>query len=112
MPKVSTAVERIDGWKDIAGYLGKDVTTAIRWEKLSGLPIHRVPGGQRQAVFAWRHEIDLGLESGGCRGGNGHSAPDIAEEASPEAAESPSILMFRSAESGSGSTLSRWAGRR
>jgi len=90
MPKVSTAVERIDGWKDIAGYLGKDVTTAIRWEKLNGLPIHRVPGGQRQAVFAWRHEIDEWLESGGCHGGNGHRLSAIVEQAPPESLETTS----------------------
>jgi hypothetical protein len=56
-----TAVERIDGWKEIARYLGRDVTTAIRWEKLKGLPVHRVPGGKRQAVFCYTHEIDAWL---------------------------------------------------
>jgi Tol biopolymer transport system component len=49
---------RLDSWKEIAAYLGRDVTTAIRWEKQKGLPIHRVPGGKRSAVFAYRDEID------------------------------------------------------
>jgi len=40
----------------------------IRWEKQKGLPIHRVPGGQRQAVFAYRHEIDHWLHKEGIHG--------------------------------------------
>jgi hypothetical protein len=48
---------RLDSWKDIAAYLGRDVRTVIRWQE-KGLPVHRVPGGKRQAVFAYRTEID------------------------------------------------------
>ena len=50
-----------DSWKDIAGYLRRDVRTAIRWEKEKGLPVRRVPGGQRQAVFAYITELDAWL---------------------------------------------------
>ena len=59
-----TAVERIDGWKEIARYLGRDVTTAIRWERQKGLPVHRVPGGKRQAVYCYAHEIEAWLGRG------------------------------------------------
>jgi hypothetical protein len=52
---------RLDSWKDIAAYLGRDVRTAIRWEKDKGLPVRRVPGGQRQAVFAYTAELDAWL---------------------------------------------------
>jgi len=52
---------RLDSWKDIAGYLRRDVRTAIRWEKEKGLPVRRVPGGQRQAVFAYITELDAWL---------------------------------------------------
>ena len=48
---------RLDSWKEIAEYLQRDVSTAIRWER-RGLPIHRVPGATRQAVFAYPSEID------------------------------------------------------
>ena len=44
---------RLDSWKDIAAYLGRDVTTAVRWEREHGLPVRRVPGGQRRPVFAY-----------------------------------------------------------
>ena len=50
--------ERIDSWKHISAYLGRDVSTVIRWEKEKGLPVHRIPGGRRQSVFAYRHELD------------------------------------------------------
>jgi Tol biopolymer transport system component len=36
----------------------------MRWEQQRGLPIHRVPGGQRHAVFAFRHELDEWLACG------------------------------------------------
>ena len=59
-----TVIDRIDGWKEIARYLGRDVTTAIRWERQKGLPVHRVPGGKRQAVYCYAHEIEAWLGRG------------------------------------------------
>lgn len=53
--------ERLDSWKDIAAYLGRNVRTVIRWEKEKALPVRRVPGGQRQAVFAYKYELDAWL---------------------------------------------------
>lgn len=52
---------RIDSWKEIAGYLRRDVRTAIRWEKERGLPVHRVPGGRKNAVFAFTASLDSWL---------------------------------------------------
>jgi hypothetical protein len=49
---------RLDTWKEIAAYLGKDVRTAIRWEQERGLPVHRIPGQKRSGVFAWKSEVD------------------------------------------------------
>src|ERR1700685_3300163 len=56
-PQSAAANGRLNSWKDIAAYLGWDVRTVIRWEG-KGLPVRRVPGGKRQAVFAYRAEID------------------------------------------------------
>jgi Tol biopolymer transport system component len=56
-PQSAAANGRLNSWKDIAAYLGRDVRTVIRWEE-KGLPVYRVPGGKRQAVFAYRAEID------------------------------------------------------
>jgi hypothetical protein len=54
--------DRLDSWKEIAVYLNRTERTVIRWEKTRGLPIHRIPGGQ--AVFAYRHELDIWLQQG------------------------------------------------
>ena len=55
---------RLDGWKAISDYLGWHERTVMRWEQQRGLPIHRVPGGQRHAVFAFRNELDEWLNIG------------------------------------------------
>ena len=59
MPRAAS--ERLDSWKEIAAYLGRDLRTVRRWEEEKGLPVHRVPGGERRAVFAYRAEIDAWL---------------------------------------------------
>jgi Tol biopolymer transport system component len=63
MPENHSARSRLDSWKEIADYLKRDVRTAIRWEKERRLPVHRVPGGKRQVVFAYPVEIDQWLSS-------------------------------------------------
>ena len=66
----SREVRRLDSWKEIAEYLGRDVSTVRRWEDEKGLPVHRVPGGRRQAVFTFSDELDqwlLGSELDGSR---------------------------------------------
>src|SRR5271169_4754048 len=60
----STPDTRLNSWKEIAGYLGRDLRTVQRWEREKGLPVHRVPGGKRQAVFAFQGEIDCWLQAG------------------------------------------------
>lgn len=61
MSETPVITDRLDSWKEIGAYLGRDVRTAIRWEKERGLPVHRIPGGQRHGVFAFRHELDAWL---------------------------------------------------
>lgn len=55
--------ERLDSWKAIAAYLGRDVGTVRRWERTRGLPVHRVPGGKGSSVFAHTAEVDQWLKS-------------------------------------------------
>jgi hypothetical protein len=55
--------ERLDSWKEIASYLGREVRTAQRWERREGLPVQRqfhVKGG---TVWAFKHEIDAWLKN-------------------------------------------------
>lgn len=54
----------LSSWKEIAAFLGVDVKTAQRWEKLRGLPVRRLPGGQRGLVRASAEEIRRWLDSG------------------------------------------------
>ncbi len=48
---------RLDSWKEIAAFFGRDERTVRRWEKERGLPAHRVPGGARGGVFAFTSEL-------------------------------------------------------
>lgn len=49
---------RLNSWKEIAGYLGRDVRTVLRWEKERGLPVRCIPGGKRRRVFAYCAEVE------------------------------------------------------
>ena len=64
MAEGRVVTDRLDSWKEIAAYIGKTERAVMRWEQTRGFPVHRVPGGQRQAVYAWRHEIDAWLDHG------------------------------------------------
>jgi tetratricopeptide (TPR) repeat protein len=55
--------DRLDGWKEIAAYLGKDVRTAHRWSKHEGMPVYRHAGSRRGAVYAYRSEIDAWIHA-------------------------------------------------
>ena len=55
MPDIS---DRLDTWAEIAAHLGRDVRTARRYESELGLPIRRMPGGDKARVYAFRHELD------------------------------------------------------
>ncbi|MDO8836851.1 MAG: hypothetical protein Q7V01_14715 [Vicinamibacterales bacterium] len=50
--------ERLDGWKAIAGYLGRDIRTVQRWELNEHLPIHRLEHKQRATAYAFSAELD------------------------------------------------------
>lgn len=49
---------RLESWKEIAAYLGRDVTTVRRWEKREGLPVHRHRHDRLGSVFAYTNEVD------------------------------------------------------
>lgn len=52
------AEDRLDSWKEIAGYLKRDVTTVQRWEKREGMPVHRHVHDKLGSVYAFRSELD------------------------------------------------------
>jgi Tol biopolymer transport system component len=49
---------RLESWKEIGAYLQRDATTARRWEKEEGLPVHRHTHKSRSSVYAYPSEID------------------------------------------------------
>lgn len=69
---------RLDSWKEIAEYLGRDVRTATRWEA-QGLPLHRIPGGRGRSVFAFTEEIDAWMagRDKGAAVSSGSASPDV-----------------------------------
>lgn len=72
--------ERLDSWKAIADYLGRDVRTVRRWEKDNALPVRRLPGARGHSVFAYTSEIDDWLKSAGSNGASA-LAETVAEPA-------------------------------
>ena len=48
----------LNGWKEIAAYLGKSVRSVQRWEATLGLPVHRIRTPDGQIVYSERQEID------------------------------------------------------
>jgi tetratricopeptide (TPR) repeat protein len=48
---------RLDSWKEIASFFGRDERTVRRWEKENALPVRRVPGGTKGRVFAYESEL-------------------------------------------------------
>jgi TolB-like protein/Tfp pilus assembly protein PilF len=55
--------KRLDSWKEIAGYLNRDVTTVQRWEKREGMPVHRHVHDKRGSVYAIPEELDEWIRS-------------------------------------------------
>ena len=53
---------RLESWKEIATYLGRDVTTVRRWEKREALPVYRLQHSKLGSVYAYTLELDAWRE--------------------------------------------------
>ena len=82
---------RLDSWKAIADYLGRDVRSVQRWESERGLPVHRIPGSRSGGVFAYTAEIEAWLH--GRSGGR-----DVHPQADPRPAASSPVEQPTAAE--------------
>jgi TolB-like protein/Flp pilus assembly protein TadD len=67
-----TIGKRLNSWKEIAAFLGKDVRTVQRWETNEGLPVHRKPHHKLASVYAFESELDAWWNQGS------HPAPSAA----------------------------------
>jgi hypothetical protein len=54
------AYDLLNGWKEIANYVGRGVRTVQRWEHDLGFPAHRPRRKPRSAVIAFKHEMISG----------------------------------------------------
>lgn len=61
-PPQNAPDDRLDSWKEIAGYLKRDVTTVQRWEKREGMPVHRHRHDKLGSVYAYRRELNRWVE--------------------------------------------------
>lgn len=59
IPTTETPEKRLESWKEIAAYLGREVSTVQRWEKKEGMPVHRHLHDKRGSVYALPTELDL-----------------------------------------------------
>jgi hypothetical protein len=51
--------DRLNSWKEISIYMGRDIVTCIKWERLYRLPIYRIdPQSNRSRVFAYKPELE------------------------------------------------------
>ena len=85
-PGAEAPGKRLESWKEIAAYLGRDVTTVRRWEKREGLPVRRLRHIKLGSVYAYTAELDSwrnNRASGASRGGT--DAPSAARPASRSA---------------------------
>ena len=53
---------RLDSWKEIAAFFGRDERTVKRWEKERGLPVLRLPGA-RGGVYSFTDDLSRWMET-------------------------------------------------
>lgn len=84
-PTASDSPHRLDGWKAIGRFLGRDARTAQRWAQGRQLPVRHI-AGDGHSVFAWAHELQTWLN-----GTKEAAEPRIAQ---PGAARAPGLLVL------------------
>lgn len=84
-PAEKSPEKRLDSWKEIAAYLGRDVTTVQRWEKREGMPVHRHLHDKRGSVHALSSELDAWLETRRIRLERAPLEPGLEASSSPAA---------------------------
>lgn len=57
-PSGQSSGRRLDSWKAIAAYFGRDTRTVQRWERTESLPVHRHTHEKGGTVYAFEAELD------------------------------------------------------
>lgn len=89
-PPKAEAAPILNGWKEIATYLGKGVRTVQRYERLMGLPIRRPASKSRAAVVATKSELDAWVAASPIR-----EAFQLPHSAAYSAAHSAEIMRLK-----------------
>jgi TolB-like protein/Tfp pilus assembly protein PilF len=82
--------DRLESWKEIAAYLGREVRTVQGWEKNEGLPVHRHQHAKQGSVYAFRPELDAWRDA---RRGVPGPAPVADEQAPPARKRRTTVLV-------------------
>ena len=53
----SAADRRLDSWKEIAAFFGRNERTVRRWATSQAMPVHRIPGAAKGRIFAFESEL-------------------------------------------------------
>lgn len=79
---------RLETWKEIAAYLGKDERTVRRWEAERGLPVRRLPGQSRSRIYAETEALDRWMAGAGAEpaGADAGPGPENGSETGPHRA--------------------------
>lgn len=62
LPHAFERGERLEGWKQIAAYLKRDVRTIQRWERAEQFPVHRQMHHKLGSVLAFKDELNRWVE--------------------------------------------------
>ncbi len=84
--------KRLDSWKEIASFFGRDERTVKRWEKERALPVYRVPGSARGGVFAYADELTRWLEGSE----NGHDSSNGISQIASAGSSSHKLVQMAS----------------
>lgn len=84
----------LKGWREIAGFLGRDESTARRWSETRRLPVFRTSGGGRGVpVHAFASELEAWVRAEATRGGMDIDEPATASEDSDAPAAEPAAVV-------------------
>jgi hypothetical protein len=87
--------DRLNGWKEIASFVGKGVRTAQRWERDFGMPVRRLGSNGGEVVFASRAEIAAWMQTAAHRRAAAVPAPEDVAEPGPDLAPEAAVTSDR-----------------
>lgn len=102
-PRPDEPTDRLSSWKEIAAYLQRDVTTAQRWEKREGMPVHRHVHDKLGSVCAFREELDAWLRRRLTQGEERRAAGTTMSDESQAEMDRSALSMATAPEEGEGS---------